>query len=234
MNVFLILFFLILPSKGPGTVDGKMFLDDTLNHPQKHQRALESSFTLIETEINPYIINENTILLENGYASFKIIPSVYIDSLKYNKRNIEKVSLIFTKYPYHKKDWITNYHYLLAMRLKELFKINPMLNSSNIEWEIIYQTAGKTADQAKRMFHGIAIHLKKRQASVIVPQAKEEKEHKNALQDTNTHRAKHFPVPTDVDMGRFSLSQPLTPLPPELKEKAKAKKPRNLPCPRWK
>jgi len=42
--------------------------------------------------------------------------------------------------------------------LKELFRIDSLLNNSAIEWNIVLQTSCKTDLETRKLFHGIVIH----------------------------------------------------------------------------
>ena len=45
---------------------------------------------------------------------------------------------------------MTNYHTLLAQRLKNLFKLSPDLNSEQTKFKILLQTSCNTDDEAKK------------------------------------------------------------------------------------
>lgn len=99
----------------------------------------------------------NCVLLENGYAKSKIInPTQWPPKEK--KYRVVEIQSVYTQYPKDKDFWLTNYHRLLADRLKELFILDPTLNDRHIEWTMVLQTSCNSQQQAEKMFHGFAIY----------------------------------------------------------------------------
>ena len=128
-----------------------------LNKPIENKKALLSSFNLTEIPVYKPKTTSQKVILENGYAKYQIKNPD--DWRKLKQDNIAtQVDIIYTKYPRKKEDWRTEYHGLLANRLKALFALDPDLNSLDITWNIILQTECYTEPQTKKMFHGIAIH----------------------------------------------------------------------------
>ncbi|MEA3443555.1 MAG: hypothetical protein U9R19_02385 [Bacteroidota bacterium] len=127
-----------------------------LKNPQKYMSELEACFSY--SEIETYKPKESIyiIFLQNGYAEANFqnskawIPDVI-------NRNVKEVTIIFSKYPYFKEDWITNYYSLLAKRLISLFELDPKLNSKSIEWKLLVQTNCKTEKDALGLLHGMEI-----------------------------------------------------------------------------
>ncbi len=134
----------------------KMFNKDILNKPVQNKEKFEKMFNYKEIGVFSGRGFSNTIILENGYAKSKIINTEEWQPYMEN-RKVTRIDIIFTKYPFKKEDWITNYHKLLAARLTELFKLDSTLNNKDIEWNLVLQTNCKTASQAKQFFHGILI-----------------------------------------------------------------------------
>ena len=132
------------------------FEDFVLNEPIKHKKLLLSSFTIQEIPKYYRINQPQQVILENGYAKYKIKNPKDWKSIQKDRIPVA-VDIIYTKYPREKKDWRTEYHGLLANRLKELFRIDPSLNNVNITWNIILQTDCYTERATKKLFHGIAI-----------------------------------------------------------------------------
>ncbi|MGB0983258.1 MAG: leucine-rich repeat domain-containing protein [Saprospiraceae bacterium] len=133
------------------------FESDVLNNPMDNKRTLLASFDLREV---PLFEPENLpkrILLENGYAKYEIKNPQNWTNIKRDKIPVA-IDIIYTKYPRAKENWRTEYHGLLANRLKALFELDPSLNSINITWNIILQTECYSERQTKKLFHGIAIH----------------------------------------------------------------------------
>ncbi len=122
------------------------------------QTALESKFNLFEIDQYEDDAVDNAVFLENGYAQFAISNPQKWTRKMTNFRATE-INLIYTKYPKNKELWRTNYRGLMMNRLKELFRIDSSLNSSEIEWNIVLQTACNTEPEAMRMLHGIEIYF---------------------------------------------------------------------------
>lgn len=99
----------------------------------------------------------NCVLLENGYAKSKIMNASKWPP-KEKKYRVVEIQSVYTQYPKDKDFWLTNYHQLLADRLKELFMLDPTLNDKRIEWTMVLQTACNSEAQAQQMFHGFAIY----------------------------------------------------------------------------
>ncbi len=134
------------------------FPEEYLENPVKYDSLLVNLFHYRETDVFDKQDRKDVIYLENGYADANIrdVENFFIRKEAYQ---VVKVEVVYTKYPFHKKDWITNYYDLLARRLEELFSIDSALNSNQTEWFLISQTECKTAYEAKNMFHGIALYL---------------------------------------------------------------------------
>ncbi len=133
-----------------------MFRQYWLDSPVRFADSIENCFQY--SEIDSFRINtvKNTVLLENGYAKAKLVNTEDWKT-NVNNRHVGSITIIFTKYPLEKKDWITNYYVLLANRLKELFELDSSLNSKDIKWYLLLQTNCKVAQRAENMFHGILI-----------------------------------------------------------------------------
>ncbi len=134
------------------------FGNDLLDNPREKSGRLLNKFSYTETDVFVKPSDSMTIVLENGYARAPVINAkdYDYDSAQYR---VNKVEIVFTRYPYNKRDWLTNYYDLLAWRLKALFELDGFLNDSYIEWGLVLQTAGKTAPRAKELFHGIVLYL---------------------------------------------------------------------------
>lgn len=132
------------------------FEPKVLNTPKKYKKLLLSSFTITEIPKYQPIAGANEVLLENGYAKYNIKNPNEWRTLMADNIPVA-IDIIYTKYPRNKEDWRTDYHGLLANRLKALFKIDPSLNSVDVTWNIILQTDCYNEPQTKRLFHGIAI-----------------------------------------------------------------------------
>ncbi len=134
----------------------KKFSKDILNNPRNYGEKFEKLFNL--NEVPQFNKNDdvNKVVLENGYTRYTIKNANEWPA--YDKNIIvTQIDVIYTKYPKNKDFWRTNYYDLLANRIKELFKLDSTLNSSDFEWNIILQTDCNSESEAKQMFHGISI-----------------------------------------------------------------------------
>ncbi len=172
------------------------FQQSWLDNPAKYSAEIEEVFTSDTLDTFQKEEYKTFTILENGYAKSKIkntndwrgIPSGYY---------ADTIIFIYTQYPKNINFWLTNYHTLLAQRLKNLFKLSPDLNIEQTKFKILLQTSCNTDDEAKKMFHGIAIHLAplksepvKQQENIIKQQVYDDslKNIKHADQNTITIR----------------------------------------------
>ncbi len=135
------------------------FPDYILNNPIKYSVQLQKRFSYKEIIVFNDTMSEPHVTLTNGYAKYKITDAEKWLNIKKNKIPY-RVDIVYTKYPLHKKDWITNYDKLLANRLKALFKIDSNLNRKNIKFNTVLQVKCYTDAQTRKMFHGIVIYYK--------------------------------------------------------------------------
>lgn len=132
------------------------FSKEILDNPKVNSDSLEAMFNVNEIRVFDKNKTQNQIILENGYVQSKIKnPNDWISNQK--DAIVTQIDIVFTKYPRDKEDWRTNYHSLLSERLKELFSIDPKLNSNLFEWNLVLQTDCKTEEQTKEFFHGIVV-----------------------------------------------------------------------------
>jgi len=134
----------------------KLFHPSVLSSPQEHSTVFDSIFKIVEVREFNKNKQQSSVLLKNGYAEAEIINKQDWSQIAH-KAKVTKVKLIFSKYPFKKEVWLTNYYKLLGARLNKLFEIDSNLNSNLIEWSIILQTDCKTEKRAKLLFHGIEI-----------------------------------------------------------------------------
>jgi hypothetical protein len=78
----------------------------------------------------------------------------FIDSLL-DDCEIINIDLVYTDYPKEEDFYKLNYK-----RLKYLNKLLPSAFKSNINWYVYKQTSCKTEDEARNLFHGLAIYYK--------------------------------------------------------------------------
>ena len=133
------------------------FSKELLDNPPVAGKVLERKFSSMT--VSKFVPDSfvNFVILENGYSKSKIINAASWPP-KEKKYKVVEIQSIYTQYPKDKDFWLTNYHSLLADRLKELFILDPTLNDKRIEWTMVLQTACNTAQQAEKMFHGFAIY----------------------------------------------------------------------------
>lgn len=129
-----------------------------LENPLQYTVELDQQFEYIEIPV--FKMPEKGFFkeLENGYAKADFVnPSKWKAGLVNIK--VSQIDIVFTKYPFKKQDWITNYHALLSERLKVLFALDPSLNDSSVEYRLVLQTDCKTEEQTKTFYHGIVIYF---------------------------------------------------------------------------
>lgn len=139
-----------------------------LKYPKKYKGELVNQFQITEIERFNYNLPNNAVLLENGYAQYKISNPEEWQDLMYDNVAYE-ITIIYTKYPLRPEDWRTNYHFLLANRLLALFQIDEQLNNANIKWNILLQTDCHTEPETKQLFHGISILYRPKTSSISQP-----------------------------------------------------------------
>ena len=134
------------------------FDGDLLDNPKQFAPQLEKLFKTYETrKVDPRKIKGKVVYLTNGYAQSKIVDGEKWTFIR-ETNEVKKIDIVYTKYPKDKEFWLTNYHELLANRLKELFRLDPDLNDKNIQWNIALQTQCESNEEAKKMFHGFILH----------------------------------------------------------------------------
>ncbi len=143
------------------TLETEKFQAKWLENPHRFIQELENCFEYVE--IGQYYPQENdeATFLYNSYAKsgFDHFNSTAIDI---KAEEVHRIDLVFTKYPYDKKDWITNYHLLMANRLIKLFELKPELNRTDVLYRLVIQTDCKTEEEAKLLPHGFQIVFGKR------------------------------------------------------------------------
>ncbi|MBN2681101.1 MAG: hypothetical protein JXR58_01210 [Bacteroidales bacterium] len=147
------------------------FPPEALSNPQNHKHLFDKVFVYSEIGVFNKSRYSDAVILENGYAESKIKNPESWTNIQ-NKEAFQ-IDLVFTKYPWNKTDWLTNYYDLLAKRIDQLFKIDPALNSSKIQWNLVLQTDCKTEAETKNYFHGIVIRYRGSEPIHEIPNAGE-------------------------------------------------------------
>jgi hypothetical protein len=133
------------------------FKTEWLDQPKKYAKQIENSFFTYQIpQFNISHFNSYTIL-ENGYAKSEIVNRSAFKGIPENYYP-DTIIFIYTQYPKNINFWLTNYHALLAERLKVLFRLDEDFNSEKITYKILLQTNCNSEDEARKLFHGIAIH----------------------------------------------------------------------------
>ena len=132
------------------------FSSDILGNPNKFSTFFEETLPITEVEIYQYNNAAQSILLENGYAKYQFENNNDWPPQGLNVVPTE-VTVIFTQYPKHKSFWLTDYHWLLAKRLEELFSLDSALNDTSIVYNIVMQTDCENEFEAMQLFHGIEV-----------------------------------------------------------------------------
>ncbi len=131
-----------------------------LDKPREHAKEIEKAFKIVVTKkVNPKAV-KSAVALENGYAQYDIRNAEPWYQVKDGVR-VKEVSLVFSKYPKDFNFWQTNYHELLANRLKTLFDIDPELNDASVLFSLVLETECENEEEAKKLFHGFLIKYDK-------------------------------------------------------------------------
>lgn len=134
------------------------FEKEWLNNPLIYLNEIENQCIYLETDTYALPTQGYCKQLFNAYASATISNKTGWKA-GINNVIVKRIDIVYTKYPFHRKDWITNYNQLLAARLIELFEIDPGLNHPSIEYRLCLQTACATEEKAEKLFHGIVIQF---------------------------------------------------------------------------
>lgn len=134
------------------------FSDELLNNPKKYGKQVENSFKITEVfELKKDSLIKS-VAIKNGLRSSTYVNAEDWTSLE-NSAEAIGVKIVFSKYPIRRNGYQMN-HPLLFNRLKNLFDIDPYLNDTLLNWEIILQTNCKNDDQVDDLFHGVIIEYK--------------------------------------------------------------------------
>lgn len=136
------------------------FTKAVLNNPNNHKAFFDGIFIQSETPVYTYQESPNSVLLENGYASFQFQNSAEWPP-QGDKVVPTHVKIIFTKYPKNKAFWLTDYQWLLSKRLQALFELDSAFNDISITYSMLLQTDCENAFEAMQLFHGIEVEYKK-------------------------------------------------------------------------
>jgi len=165
------------------------FPEGALSNPAAYHAVFESSLPVQEIEIYKTKEKEQTIVLENGYASYvfqnddwppqgdSVVPT--------------SVNIIFTKYPKERSFWLTDYHWLLAKRLEALFALDPRFNSKAVTFSITLQTACDNEFEAMQLFHGMELGFRPvtdHETDGEEPEASSEEQHLTPTPPTDRNR----------------------------------------------
>lgn len=101
------------------------------------------------------------VSLRCGYADFIILNPQDWDTARAD-RVIERVELVFTKYPVDTARWIKPFTQLMTFRVRSLMKLIPSTekNANAINWRLVAQTDAKDRVGAESLFHGFIIHYR--------------------------------------------------------------------------
>lgn len=71
---------------------------------------------------------------------------------------VYEIDLVFTRYPYHRQEWITDYDWLLEARLQAISQLDPsFVRNKFVKWRYVLQTSCETEPEAKQLFHGVVL-----------------------------------------------------------------------------
>ncbi|HBS85236.1 MAG: hypothetical protein A2W91_04725 [Bacteroidetes bacterium GWF2_38_335] len=155
-NYIILILFIVFCNLLIAQNNSEIFLTDAaLKTPQNFKDVYDRAFGYNEIPVFIKSKSEKTVVLENGYADYRIKNPA--DWTLIENAVPYQVDVVFTKYPWNKSDWLTNYYDLLSKRLDELFSIDPKLNNPAIKWNLVLQTNCKSEDETRTYFHGIII-----------------------------------------------------------------------------
>jgi len=157
LKFYIFIFSILFSQFAVSQLPDKMFEQQWLDNPVAFYNEIENCFQYNEIDTFRYDSAAHSVLLVNGYAKYAINNKSNW-KLNVKGRKIKTITIVFTKYPFKKEDWITNYYELAANRLKELFSIDSTLNSNEIRWKLLLQNNCKTGKEAEKMLHGILIN----------------------------------------------------------------------------
>jgi len=146
----------------------ELFTQEHLLYPKRYTEVFERSFEA--TEVGHFIPDTTQhIILENGYASaiLQQVDSIHIPA----NALVDTIDVVFSLYPQNPEYWLTNYHVLLARRLRALFEWDASLNRPDIHWRIILQTDCANEPEAIALFHGFVLHTKKQLVTQVAEPA---------------------------------------------------------------
>jgi len=108
---------------------------------------------------------------------------------KDKRKQVVQVDIVFTKYPFHKEDWITHYDSLLKNRIDAIMELEPSVRKSHVKWNLIIQTKCKSEEEAKTLFHGVVLWYREEPTVISktpkVAKVKPEKVSENILELTS-------------------------------------------------
>lgn len=128
------------------------------NHWLPKESVVHTSLSLVKVDRYLPLKKSNQVLLRNGYASSTFVNAENWKSST-NSR-ITAIDLVFTAYPVHPDDWLTNYQTLMSKRWQTLFELDSLFDSPGIEYRLVLQTDCPDEATAQSLFHGFVIHLK--------------------------------------------------------------------------
>jgi hypothetical protein len=126
-------------------------------------------------EVPVYRIPDQTFsqVLKMDYASY-VIQNFDEWENSDNRKEVFQVDIIFTKYPFDKKDWITHYDSLLHNRIQSISHLEPSVLNPEVTWNLILQTQCSKESEAKKLFHGAIIWYKEEPVVEIFTSKKSE------------------------------------------------------------
>lgn len=165
-RIIIALYFILIPTLVAFSQDKPMFTKHVLDNPITSSQWFDSALELIDVDIFEEQNSTKKKCLENGYAQYQFSNETDLSISHWGATPVS-IDVVYTKYPFKREDWQTNYFSLLANRLKELFQLDSTLNSNNIRWRLIMQTSCKTGNEAENLFHGIVISYTPQVLSVL-------------------------------------------------------------------
>lgn len=136
------------------------FSETVLWNPTRFEKELLAEFTIVEIpefDSAQFSTEGVLFLLPNDYRSSTYSGADNWLALRDEEITVLGVDIVYSKYPL-KKGVFNENEQLLASRLRELFEIDALLNTDELEWRLVRQTNCGTETQVDALFHGVVIH----------------------------------------------------------------------------
>ncbi|ASS49470.1 MAG: hypothetical protein A3D31_02875 [Candidatus Fluviicola riflensis] len=132
----------------------QQFSPEQLNQPKKYGPQISALLSTQEIAAFKDTIS-NTLLLRNGFRSSDFVNEEDWLAIQ-DSVDVYRIDVVYSKYPLRKGVYSEIYP-LLCSRLVHLFELDEELNSTDISWNKVLQTACHNDQEADQLPHGIVI-----------------------------------------------------------------------------